>query len=293
MGASAERGVAAVAVGRTALRLSARSLRTLGLHGLLLLGLVAVLLPFWWALAASLSTTSHLLSFPASLWPEWRFANYVRAWHAAPWGRYFGNTILIATLTALLTLLTSTLAGFALAYSRVRAMRVVLGLVVAAMFTPQETTLIPLYLLMGKLGWLNTYQAQIVPWAASGFGILLMRQFLLGFPAELADAAAIDGATGLGFLRWVCLPNLKPAMVTVALFSFLGSWNAFLWPLLVTDDAALRPIEVGLQTFVAENGIDWPLYAAAAVFTIVPVVVLFIWLQRYIVDSVARSGING
>lgn len=263
------------------------------IHAALILGLIAMLLPFWWVLAASLSSTSHLLNFPASLWPEWKFSTYAQAWAEAPWGQYFGNTLLIAACTVVLTLITSTLAGFALAFSRSRIAPILFGVIIATMFVPQETTLIPLYLLVARLNWLNTYIAQIVPWAATAFGVLLMRQFLLSFPSELVDAAAIDGATGLGFLRWVCLPNLKPAIVTVGLFSFLGSWSAFLWPLLITDNPARRPIEVGLQTFVSENGVNYPLYSAAAVITVVPVILLFIWLQRYIVESVARSGMTG
>jgi multiple sugar transport system permease protein len=268
-------------------------LRGAAIHLVLIFGLVLMLLPFWWVLAASLSTTSHLLDFPSSLLPQWHFGTYIAAWAQAPWGRYFENTLIVAGATVLLTLVTSTLAGFALAFSRARIVPVLFGLMLATLFVPQETTLIPLYLLVARLHWLNTYIAQIVPWAATAFGILLMRQFMASFPRELADAAAIDGATGLGFLRWVCLPNLRPALMTVGLFAFLGSWNAFLWPLLITDDATRRPIEVGLQTFVSENGINYPLYSAAAVITVVPVIILFIWLQRYLVESVARSGITG
>jgi multiple sugar transport system permease protein len=269
------------------------AVRRAAVHLLLLAGLVLLLLPFWWVVAASLSDTSHLLSFPASLIPQWRFRTYAAAWAAAPWARYFGNTLYIAAVTVLATLVTSTLAAFALAFSRARIVPVLFGVIIATMFVPQETTLIPLYLLVARLGWINSYAGQIVPWTATAFGVLLMRQFLAGLPSELADAAAIDGATGLGFLRWVCLPNLRPALVTVGLFSFLGSWSAFLWPLLITDNPSRRPIEVGLQTFVSENGINYPLYSAAAVITVIPVVLLFLWLQRYIVESVARSGIAG
>ncbi len=267
--------------------------RRIAFHALLAAGLVILLLPFWWVLAASLSSTSHLLSFPQSLIPQWHFAVYAAAWAAAPWARYFGNTLYISGVTVVATLVTSTLAGFALAYSRTRLAPILFGVIIATLFVPQETTLIPLYLLVARLGWINTYAGQIVPWMATAFGVLLMRQFLAGYPSELADAAAIDGATGLGFLRWVCLPNMKPALVTVGLFSFLGSWSSFLWPLLITDNPARRPIEVGLQTFVSENGINYPLYSAAAIITVIPVVLLFIWLQRYIVESVARSGIAG
>jgi multiple sugar transport system permease protein len=157
---------------------------------------------------------------------------------------------------------------------------------------PGEVQLVPNYITITRLGWLNTYYALIVPWLASVFGIFFMRQFFATIPQELQDAATIDGASHLTFLRRVVVPLSVPAFITVALLTFLGSWNALTWPLIVTNTPEMRPIMVGLLSFSSEWGTQPRLLMAAATFSAAPVLLLFFVLQRYFIQGIARAGMK-
>jgi multiple sugar transport system permease protein len=248
---------------------------------------VAVLFfgPVLWVLVTSLSTSSDIYRFPPRLWPTWHFENYVVAWKAANWPRYFGNTVFIATCTVALALVTSLLAGFAFSVMRFRGRGLLFGLVLSVMMVPQTVLLIPDYIIAKQIGWLDTYWIQIIPWGASVFGIFLVRQLFIGVPTELLDAAEMDGAGPLRMLYSIGVPLARPAMILVGLNVFMGSWNAFLWPYVMTSSDDLRPIEVGLQYFYGANGTDWPTLSAAVCFTTLPVLVVFVFLQRYFVTG--------
>ena len=254
---------------------------------------VAVLFfgPVLWVLVTSLSTSSDIYRFPPRLWPTWHFENYVVAWKAANWPRYFGNTVFIAVCTVALALVTSLLAGFAFSVMRFRGRGLLFGLVLSVMMVPQTVLLIPDFLIAQKLGLYDTYLIQILPWGASVFGIFLLRQFFTTLPAEVFEAAEVDGAGPFRILFSIATPLAKPSMVLVGLNSFMGSWNAFVWPLLMTQSDSIRPIEVGLQTFAGTDGTDWTGLCAAVTFTTVPIIVLFLFLQRYFVSG--AYGVEG
>jgi multiple sugar transport system permease protein len=205
------------------------------------------------------------------------------------------NTVLVSGIVTLGELTTSVLAAYAFARMRFPGKNIVFTLFLATLMIPSEATLIPNFVLMSRryLNIYDTYQVQILPFLATAFSIFLLRQFFLGIPSELADAAKIDGAGHLRFLRSVVLPLSVPALITVALITFLGSWNAFQWPLIVTNRPDIRPIQVGLAAFRQEAGSSYHLLMAASTFVIAPIVLLYLVAQRYLVQGVARTGIRG
>jgi multiple sugar transport system permease protein len=264
-------------------------------HAVLLLVGALVAYPFYFMVTNGMKTFFEATGRP-TLWPhEIHLENYGLAWASAPWSRYFLNTIFIAVAVTLGELVTAVLAAYALARMSFRGKAFVFGLFLATYMVPDEATLIPNFLLMSRrfLGWQDSYQAQIVPFLATAFSIFLLRQFFLSVPSELQDAARIDGAGHLRFLGSVVLPISVPALVTVAIITFLGSWNAFLWPLIVTNRPDFRPVQVGLNAFRQEAGSNYNLLMAASTFVIAPIVVLYLVAQRYLVQGVARTGIRG
>ncbi len=237
------------------------------------------------------ATTTPPTFFPTTV--HWE--NYQRAWEAAPWGRYFGNTILVSIVTTAGETVTAVLAAYAFARLDFRGKNVLFLVFLATLMIPPEATLIPNYIIMSRkfLDWYDSYQVQIVPFLATAFSIFLLRQHFMGVPNELADAARIDGAGHLRFLWSVVLPISVPALVTVSLIAFLGSWNAFQWPLIMTSQPEYRPIQMGLAAFRQEAGSSYHLLMAAATFTIAPIVLLYLVAQRYLIQGVARTGIRG
>ncbi|GAA1951511.1 carbohydrate ABC transporter permease [Kitasatospora viridis] len=253
------------------------------------------LFPFYYIVATSLNSASQSSSLSDVLLPHWHWENYGRAWAAAPWPRLFLNTVLIGACTVVLAMATSLLAGFAFGVMRFRGRGFLFTLVMAVMMVPGTVLIIPDYLIATDIHWLDTYWIQIVPWGASVFGIFLVRQFFLGLPAELFDAAELDGATRFRMLWSIGLPLVRPALLIIALQVFLASWNSFLWPFIMTQDPNVQPVEVGLAAFAGAEGTDYPGLAAAVVFTTVPVLAFFLVLQRHFVTGAMSTagGVRG
>ncbi|QFG68699.1 carbohydrate ABC transporter permease [Ornithinimicrobium pratense] len=207
--------------------------------------------------------------------------------------RWFGNSMLAALANAALVVTTSALAAYALARMRFAGQRIVFGLIIATLFVPPVILIIPNYLIVGELGWLNTLLAVIVPTAASAFGVFFLRQFFLGIPVELEEAARLDGANQWQTFWRVVLPLSRPALATLALLSFLTNWNDFLWPIYVLFSPEIQTLPAGLSTLQSANAVRYDLLMAGAVVASVPVLVLFVFLQRYLIEGVARSGLKG
>ncbi|WP_297854505.1 carbohydrate ABC transporter permease [Meiothermus sp.] len=220
------------------------------------------------------------------------FHNYREAWHAAPFGRYFFNSFFTAGTQVLVGLLLAAMAAFALARIEFPGKGLVWLLILATLMIPGEVLLIPNYILLSKLGWLNTYYALIVPWLASVFGIFLLRQFYLSLPSDLFDAARIDGASYWIQLVRIALPLSVPGLVTYGIFTFLGAYNALIWPLIVTDRPEIYTIQRGLQVFIGEAGSDYGALMAASTLSILPIVLGYFFAQRQFIQGVARSGIK-
>lgn len=267
-------------------------------HAFLILGALVAAFPFYWMVTTSFKDVREAAKSPPILWPtSWHFENWVHAWtypHTL-WGNAFVNTIFIATVTTAGVLVTSVLAGYAFARMSFRGRGVLFAFLLLTLFIPGEATLIPQFVLMSRrfLGWYDTYTAQIVPFLATIFSIFLMRQFFLGVPQELIDSARLDGAGHLKILWYVALPLVRPAMITIALIEGLSSWNAFLWPLIITSSPEIRPIQVQLIQFTTEGGSRYDLVMAGAAFVILPILVVYFFAQRYFIEGVARTGIRG
>ncbi|NLG52043.1 MAG: carbohydrate ABC transporter permease [Chloroflexi bacterium] len=219
-------------------------------------------------------------------------ANYVEAWGRAPFGAYFKNSIFVSVLTPLLVIATSAPAAYAFARLRFPFQNVLFMFYLATMMVPSEVLLIPNFITISELGWRNTYFALIVPFMVSVMSIFFMRQFFRSIPNDLYDAATIDGCGHIRFLISIAMPLARPALVSTTMFNFLGSWNALLWPLLVTDQESMRPIALGLASFANEAGMQPQLYMAAATFTIAPVLILFLFVQKQFIEGIATSGLK-
>jgi multiple sugar transport system permease protein len=207
--------------------------------------------------------------------------------------RWFGNSMIAALANAALVVLTSAMAAYALARMKFRGQKLVFALIIATLFVPPVILIIPNYLIVGELGWLNTLVAVIVPTAASAFGVFFLRQFFLGIPLELEEAARLDGASPLGIFTKVVLPLSRPALATLALLALLSNWNDFLWPVYVLFSPENQTLPAGLSTLQSANAIRYDLLMAGAVIASVPVLIMFIFLQRFIIEGVSRSGLKG
>lgn len=269
-------------------------MKRLPLYLLVSLGAVVSIWPFLWMIGTAFKTLPEAAAPSLALLPEtWQWQNIALTFRAAPFGRYFLNSFLVAGLVTGSVAMTSLMAGYAFARLRFPGQRILFAAVLFSMMLPFEVTLIPNFVLINRLGWYNTYAALIVPWCASAFSIFLMRQALLGLPQAYFDAARADGCGHLRFLVWVAAPLVKPMLVTVALFAFLGSYNALLWPLVVTSDESMRVVQVGLTAFVTDAGVRVNLLMCASAIVILPTVALYWLTQRYIVDSALGAGIKG
>lgn len=266
----------------------------------LIAGAIAAVLPFYWMVATSLMTLGETIQ--KAWWPDVpQWQNYVEAWTEAKFSKYFLNSVLMTATTMTGVLVTSTLAGYAFARMKFPGRDLIFGILLSTMMIPESVVMIPNFLIVrGDIfplpfgpSWLNSLQGLSVPFMANAFSIFLLRQFFIQIPHELWDAARIDGAGHIRFLLQIVLPMSKAPLMTVALFSFIGSWNAFLWPLLVTTTDRWRPLMVGLWTFVTEAGPETHLLMAGAVITIIPILVLYFLTQKQFTEGIATSGLKG
>jgi ABC-type glycerol-3-phosphate transport system permease component len=267
------------------------------LYIILFLGAFLAILPFFWMVSNSLMTLGETINrqwLPAS--PQ--IQNYLDAWREAKFSKYFLNSVIITFTTVAGLVVTSTLAGYAFARINFWGREVLFALLLATMMIPESVTMIPNFLMVrGDVipwgSWLNRLPALTVPFMANAFSIFLLRQFFRTIPNELWDSARIDGAGHLRFLVQIVLPLSKAPIMTVIIFAFIGSWNAFLWPLLVTTRDTWRPLMVGLWTFVTEAGPQTQLLMAGAVITIIPILILYFLTQRQFTQGIATTGLKG
>ncbi|NLG73581.1 MAG: carbohydrate ABC transporter permease [Chloroflexi bacterium] len=269
------------------------------LYLILIAGAVVAVLPFFWMVSTSLMTLGETINrqwLPAS--PQ--FENYVDAWTEARFAQYFLNSVIVTLVTMAGLLFTSVLAGYAFGRIKFWGRDVIFTLLLSTMMIPESVTMIPNFLMIrGDIiplpggSWLNTLQALTVPFMANAFSIFLLRQFFIKIPDELWDAARIDGAGHLRFLVQIVLPISKAPILTVLIFGFIGSWNAFLWPPLVTTNATWRPLMVGLWTFVTEAGPQTHLLMAGAVITVIPILILYFLTQKQFTEGIATTGLKG
>lgn len=250
--------------------------------------------PFIWMLITSLKGPQQMFEFPPRLIPQpvvWE--NYARAWKAAPFALYFANSLIVTGSILMLQLLTCSLAAYAFAHLDFPGRGVLFSILMAALMVPTQVTMLPNFLLLKEVNLLNTYAAQIVPFIGSAFGTFLFRQRFLQVPKELIEAARLEGAGELRVLRDVMVPLALPVAATFALFSFVTHWNDYFWPLIVTNDDAVRTLPIGLVKMKNVEGEgNWNVIMAANMFLVAPVVLVFLAARRHLVRAFVTGGIK-
>jgi putative chitobiose transport system permease protein len=276
-------------------RTSQGLLRTIGLYGVLSLIAIAMLLPLLWLMSTSLKSPSeNIFQFPPQLLPaQPTLQNFGRVWQSQPFGQYFANSLLVAALTVSLNLVFCSLAAYPLARLNFAGKDWIFTAIISTIMIPFQIVMIPLYILTVQLGLKNTYLGVIFPAIASAFGIFLLRQAFMGVPKDLEEAARMDGCSDLGIWWHVMLPSVRPALVTLSIFVFIGAWSDFLWPLIVLDDPRYYTLPLGVAKLAGTFSLDWRLIAAGSVISILPILVFFLVMQQYIVPSETGSGVKG
>lgn len=266
------------------------------LYIILTVGAAIMVLPFLWMLSTSLKTSTDILrEFPPRLIPStFMISNYSTAINSMPFGRFYLNSLIVACSVTILQLLTSSLAAFAFARLRFRGRNAIFFLYLIGLMIPFPVLLLPNFLIIRQLGWFDKYLALIVPPAFSAFSIFLLRQYYRGLPMEYDEAARIDGASSLRIWWSVILPNSTPVLAALGVFTFLGSWNDFLWPLIVTNSQNMRTLPVGLSTFQGQFTVRWELLMAASVVALIPVLIVYFFAQNWIIRGLSvSSGLKG
>lgn len=280
-------------VGRQPSRMG-RRLQLVAAYAALSIGSLWALFPFLWMVSTSLKSDSQVLIYPPVWFPSppiW--GNYAEVMRLLPFGRFLVNTMVVAVTVTILELITSSFAAYAFARLRFPGRDKLFLLYLATLMIPGQVTIIPNFLVMSWLGWVDTYMALIIPAAFSAFGTFLLRQFFLSIPPELEQAARIDGCSYFGIYRHIILPLSGPALATLAVFAFMTQWNAFLWPLIVTNKETMRTLTVGIRYFGDDAPGQFNYLMAGTVMSIIPILIVFLVLQRYFVRGVALTGMGG
>jgi multiple sugar transport system permease protein len=262
---------------------------------LFLIGSSSVMVfPFMWMVSTALKGQQEVYIYPPTLWPEsLHWENFQHVLDTVPFGRFFVNSLLVTTLITVSQVVTSVLAGYVFARIEFPGRNLIFYLYLATLIIPTQVTMLPLFLLVSRLGWIDTYQGLIVPFLANAFAVFFLRQFFISLPRELEDAARIDGASRLRTLVQIILPLSRPAVATIALFTFLSHWDEYLWPLVVTNTTSMRTLPIGLRFFIEESGAQLNYMMAGALMAVAPVVLLFLVAQRQFIEGISLTGTKG
>ncbi|MGI8963433.1 MAG: carbohydrate ABC transporter permease [Thermomicrobiales bacterium] len=265
---------------------------------------VIIGLPMFWMLSSSLKTLGQIYTFP----PQWipsnpQWSNYKEAWNTVPFGSFYTNSLIITAAGASLQIINGTLCAYAFAFLKFPFKNVLFLLVLAALMVPGEVVILPNFLFFGNKirewfnlddNWINTYQAIVLPGAATAFGTFLMRQGFMGLPRDVLDAAKVDGAGHLRTMFGIVLPMAKPIVITFALISIVNKWNDYLWPLIITRTIEMRPITVGVRLlYDAEGNNNWGVIMAGTTFVVLPLIVVYVFAQRFIIDGLTAGATKG
>ena len=270
----------------------------------LILVLLIIGLPIFWMLSSSLKTLREIYTLP----PQWvptnpAWSNYKEAWNSVPFGRFYLNSIIITAAGASLQIINGTLCAYAFAFLKFPGKNWLFLLILAALMVPGEVVILPNFLFFGNTvrdwfgldkNWVNTYQAIVLPGAATAFGTFLMRQGFMGLPKDVLDAAKVDGAGHLRTMFGVVLPMAKPIVITFAMISVVNKWNDYLWPLIITRTVEMRPITVGVRLlYDAEGNNNWGVIMAGTTFVVLPLIVVYIFAQRFIIAGLTAGATKG
>lgn len=259
-------------------------------HLVLSIGAAAMVAPFFWEFLTSVKSFGESNRVPPTFVPTWQWSNYARVFDNLPFGEQFVNTVLMTTGRTVAQLLFCALAGYAFARLQFPGRNVIFVGFLSVLMVPSQLFLIPQYQLMQAFGWLNTLQALIVPGMFSAFGTFLLRQFFLSLPGDIEEAARIDGANPLQIFWYVVLPLARPGLLALGLLTVIWSWNDLLWPLVVNTDPETMTLSVGLASLQGEHLTDYPVLMAGSLMATLPVIALFVVLQRHLIQGIAFTG---
>ena len=277
-----------------------RSLQRTGLFLLLLVGAVSMVAPFLWMVATSLRESGQVFVDSRPWWQEWvptsfAWKNYVKIWQMknVPFAMFYANSIIVSVLVTAGQVITSAMAAYAFARLNFPGRDKLFFGYLATMMIPGAVTMIPVFILLRQLGWLDTYKALILPGIFSAYGTFMLRQFFLTLPKDLEDAAKIDGCSYVRIFWHIILPLSKPALATLTTFTFMGSWMNLMWPLIVVNTHTKYTLPVGLAYLQGVHNTDWELLMAASMMMILPVLIIFLFNQRFFVEGIKLTGIKG
>lgn len=262
----------------------------------LILASVVVILPFLWMFFSSFKTAGEIWTFPPVFMPnKFQWSNYIEAWKALPFDKFLFNSLFVTICVTIGQLLTCSLGGYAFARLRFPGRDKLFLLYLATMMIPFPVLMIPLFIIMQSFGWIDTIKSLIIPCLFSAWGTFLMRQFMMGIPRTLEDAAKIDGCSYWGLYWKIIVPLCKPVFATLGIFTFMGTWNQFFWPLIMINTISNKTLPLGLVMFQTRIAAEtpWHLIMAASCATVIPIIVLFIIGQKYYVKGIVTSGIKG
>jgi alpha-1,4-digalacturonate transport system permease protein len=261
---------------------------------ILLFAAIITLFPFFWMLSTALKPSAELFStvpilFPSN--PQW--SNFADIFKLAPFERYFLNSGIVASSSVLLTVFINLLAGYTFAKYEFKGRKVMFMIILSTLMIPMQIIMVPNFIILSKLGWLNSYAGLIIPRAAEAFGLFLSKQFMDEIPIELIEAARIDGEGEFKIFIKIILPNCKPLIAILSIFTFMWRWNDFLWPLIITSSKDMYTVQLGLASFVGQFYVEWNSLMAISLLAVIPVLIVFLIFQKLIVQGIATSGIKG
>jgi multiple sugar transport system permease protein len=265
---------------------------------ILAIGALSMIMPFLWMITTSLKTLEAIYIRPKN-WIQmfiptmFIWENYKSAFEVVPFARFYLNSIIVGVAVTIGQVFTSSLAAYAFSRLEFKGRDKLFFAYLATMMIPGSVTMIPVYVLMRLFGWVDTYKALIVPAVFTAYGTFMLRQFFMTLPKDLEDAAKIDGCGFFRIYTTIILPLSKPALATLTVFTFMGNWGNFMWPLLVTNTMEMRTLPIGLESFKTQYSTDWHLLMAGSVMAMLPIVIIFVFTQRYFVESIKLTGVKG
>ena len=261
---------------------------------ILTLGAITIMIPLLWMFSTALKSDSELFTNPSFIPQAWAFDNFIKAWKAAPFTRFFINTCIVTFSGVIGSLMSNSIVAYGFAKIRFKGRNIIFIAVLATMMIPGTVTMIPAYILFSKLKWVGTFLPLIVPaFTGSAYYVFLTRQFMLGIPMAYSEAAKIEGASEIRIFSRIVLPLCKPIITTIAVFEFNAKWNDFMGPLLYLNDERLYTLQIGLQSFKGTAGMEWQKFMSASIIVLLPVMILFFFMQKYIIEGVSIGGVKG
>lgn len=263
-------------------------------YAVLTIGALSMAIPYLWMVITSIKPIDEIQSYPPSFYVHHpTFAAYKELFSLLPMGHYLLNSLFVATIVTLCNVFFCSLAGYAFAKHRFFGRDKIFFVLLSSIMIPYQVNLIPGFIIVKNLGWLNSFYSLIIPNMAMAFGVFLCRQYIMSIPSDLLDAAKIDGCSEFKIYRLIILPLIKPALATLAIFTFLSQWNSFVWPLIVIHTSSMRTVPLALSVLNSQFGANFSMMMAGATVVTLPVLIVFLSLQKYIIEGITMTGLKG